>query len=121
MGSSEASFLSGSVCINLHPYYSLHCLQAYKHIFTSPSSVEKEVKATRSGNAHIHGMTRVTPASLAYVATLVCMASKFNSLRLNVQPASLFVVIVICVLQVRHLDGLGAVLWKRLGFLERSR
>ncbi|KAM6493058.1 hypothetical protein JOM56_011192, partial [Amanita muscaria] len=42
---------------------------AYKHIFTSPSSVEKEVKATRSGNACIHGMTRVTSASLAYVAT----------------------------------------------------
>ncbi|KAF8226633.1 hypothetical protein L208DRAFT_1300992, partial [Tricholoma matsutake] len=42
---------------------------AFKHIFTSPSSVEKEVKATRSGNAHIHGMTRVTTASLAYVAT----------------------------------------------------
>lgn len=45
--------------------------QAYKHIFTSPSSVEKEVKATRSGNARIHGMTRVTTASLAYVATQV--------------------------------------------------
>ncbi|KAF8239325.1 hypothetical protein L208DRAFT_1238246 [Tricholoma matsutake] len=41
---------------------------AFKHIFTSPSSVEKEVKATRSGNARIHGMTRVTTASLAYVA-----------------------------------------------------
>jgi hypothetical protein len=47
------------------------CLQAYKHIFTSPTSVEKEVKATRSGNARIHGMTRVTTASLAYVATQV--------------------------------------------------
>ncbi|KAF8338542.1 hypothetical protein F5887DRAFT_1077745 [Amanita rubescens] len=42
---------------------------AFKHIFTSPSSVEKENKATRSGNARIHGMTRVTTASLAYVAT----------------------------------------------------
>ncbi|KAF8229710.1 hypothetical protein L208DRAFT_1479565 [Tricholoma matsutake] len=41
---------------------------AFKHIFTSPSSVEKEVKATRSGNACIHGMTQVTTASLAYVA-----------------------------------------------------
>jgi hypothetical protein len=29
------------------------------------------VKATRSGNARIHGMTRVTTASLAYVATQV--------------------------------------------------
>ena len=45
--------------------------QAFKHIFTSPSSVEKEVKATRSGNARIHGMTRVTTASLTYVATQV--------------------------------------------------
>lgn len=42
---------------------------AFKHIFNSPSSVEKEVKATRSGNARIHGMTQVTVASLAYVAT----------------------------------------------------
>jgi hypothetical protein len=47
------------------------CFQGYKHIFTSPSSVEKEPKATRSGNARIHGMTRVTPASIVYVATQV--------------------------------------------------
>ena len=46
-------------------------MQAFKHIFTSPSSVEKENKATRSGNARIHGMTRVTLASIAYVATQV--------------------------------------------------
>jgi hypothetical protein len=45
--------------------------QAYKHVFTSPSSVESEVKATRSGNARIHGMTRVTPSSIAYIATQV--------------------------------------------------
>jgi hypothetical protein len=45
--------------------------QAFKHIFTSPSSVEKESKATRSGNARIHGMTRVTKASIAYIATQV--------------------------------------------------
>ena len=45
--------------------------QAYKHIFTSPSSVDKEPKATRSGNARIHGMTRVTPPSVAYIATQV--------------------------------------------------
>ncbi|KAG6907310.1 hypothetical protein DXG01_009429 [Tephrocybe rancida] len=44
---------------------------AFKHIFMSPSSVEKENKATRSGNARIHGMTSVTPASIAYVATQV--------------------------------------------------
>lgn len=44
-------------------------VKAFKHIFTSPSSVEREAKATRSGNARIHGMTRVTPASVAYAAT----------------------------------------------------
>ncbi|KIM74367.1 hypothetical protein PILCRDRAFT_14512 [Piloderma croceum F 1598] len=49
-------------------------VSAYKHIFTSPSSVEKEPKATRSGNAWIHGMTRVTPASIAYIATQVRFA-----------------------------------------------
>ena len=40
-------------------------LQAFKHIFTSPSSIEKEVKATRSGNARIHGILRATAAALA--------------------------------------------------------
>lgn len=45
--------------------------KAFKHIFTSPSSVEKEPTATRSGNARIHGMTCVTIPSLAYVATQV--------------------------------------------------
>jgi len=47
---------------------------AYKHIFTSPSSVDKEPKATRSGNARIHGMTCVSLPSLAYVATQVRFA-----------------------------------------------
>src|SRR5262245_43885009 len=45
--------------------------KAFKHIFTSPSSVKKEVKAMRSGNARIHGMTHVTTSSIAYVATQV--------------------------------------------------
>jgi hypothetical protein len=46
--------------------------QAYKHVFTSPSSADEgEAKATRSGNAHIHGMTCVTKGSLAYIATQV--------------------------------------------------
>ena len=43
--------------------------QAYKHIFTSPSSVEKEPKATRSSNARIHGMKQVTLALIAYIVT----------------------------------------------------
>ncbi|KAG1839784.1 hypothetical protein C8R48DRAFT_621474 [Suillus tomentosus] len=44
---------------------------AYKHVFTSPSSVDREPKATRSGNARLHGMNSVTIASLAYIATQV--------------------------------------------------
>jgi hypothetical protein len=77
-GSSGANFLFGfGYTYSSNLYCSSHYLQAYKHIFTSPSSVEKEVKATRSGNARIHGMTRVTTGSLAYVATQVCLASRF--------------------------------------------
>ena len=47
-------------------------IQAYKHVFTSPSSVDVvEPKATRSCNARLHGMSIVTKASIAYVATQV--------------------------------------------------
>jgi hypothetical protein len=53
-------------------FYSPQRTQGFKHVFTSPSSVEEEEpRATKSGNARIHGMTRVTGASLAYVATQV--------------------------------------------------
>ncbi|KAJ3529264.1 hypothetical protein NMY22_g9063 [Coprinellus aureogranulatus] len=45
--------------------------QAFKHVFTSPSSVDGDTRATRSGNAQIHGMTSVTIPSIAYIATLV--------------------------------------------------
>lgn len=58
----------------------LNTSQAYKHIFTSPSSVEKEPKATRSGNARIHGMTQVTPASIAYIATQVILPCCINAI-----------------------------------------
>ncbi|KIM64222.1 hypothetical protein SCLCIDRAFT_23572 [Scleroderma citrinum Foug A] len=44
-------------------------VSAFKHIFTSPSSVDQEPKATRSGNVHLHGMQSVTKASIAYIAT----------------------------------------------------
>ncbi|KAH6890755.1 hypothetical protein BKA70DRAFT_1120286 [Coprinopsis sp. MPI-PUGE-AT-0042] len=47
---------------------------AFKHIFTSPSSVDRDPRATRSGNARIHGMKNVTIPSLAYVATQVRFA-----------------------------------------------
>ncbi|TEB30832.1 hypothetical protein FA13DRAFT_1791985 [Coprinellus micaceus] len=51
---------------------------AYKHVFTSPSSVyatnNGASKATRSSNARIHGMTQVTIPSIAYIATQVRFA-----------------------------------------------
>ena len=38
-------------------------------------------RSTRAGNAQIHGMTRVTPASIAYVAMLVRVLSHASSPR----------------------------------------
>ncbi|KAG1856000.1 hypothetical protein DFJ58DRAFT_716109 [Suillus subalutaceus] len=52
---------------------------AYKHVFTSPSSVDKDPKATRSGNARLHGMSCVTIASIAYIATQVRFALSSSS------------------------------------------
>ncbi|RDB25671.1 hypothetical protein Hypma_006974 [Hypsizygus marmoreus] len=53
-------------------------IKAYKHVFTSPSSVDDDeiriTKSTKSGNARIYGMSAVTPASLAYIATQVRFA-----------------------------------------------
>lgn len=45
--------------------------QAFKHVFTSPSSVDQAPKATRQGNAKLHNMIKVNVASLAYIATQV--------------------------------------------------
>ncbi|KAH6887786.1 hypothetical protein BKA70DRAFT_1443450 [Coprinopsis sp. MPI-PUGE-AT-0042] len=56
-------------------------LSAYKFVFTSPSSANSQTgtRATRSGNAVIHGMTRVTPPSLAYIAMQVRFALSSTS------------------------------------------
>jgi hypothetical protein len=65
------------------PHFQVRCLaitcmrKAFKHIFTSPSSVGKEPKATRSGNARIHNMKHVTPASISYVATQVRRLARY--------------------------------------------
>ncbi|KAL4079701.1 hypothetical protein J3A83DRAFT_4356436 [Scleroderma citrinum] len=48
-----------------------HSASLVSHVFTSPSSVDKELKATCSSNAQIHGMTQVTPSSITYIATQV--------------------------------------------------
>ncbi|KAG0705277.1 hypothetical protein DFH29DRAFT_980969 [Suillus ampliporus] len=57
-------------------------VNAFRHVFTSPSSVDKEPKATHAGNARLHGMTTVTSASVAYVATQIrfalCSSSVFS-------------------------------------------
>ena len=53
-----------------------HHDQAFKHIFMSPSSVDQALKATRSGNAHLHGMRSVTKVSIAYVTTQVLLPHK---------------------------------------------
>ena len=59
-------------CRNAVPF-ALKLRKAYRHIFTSPSSASKEPRATRSGNARIHGMKQVTTPSIAYAATLVSL------------------------------------------------
>ncbi|KAH6866052.1 hypothetical protein BKA70DRAFT_1135013 [Coprinopsis sp. MPI-PUGE-AT-0042] len=59
-------------------------LSAFKHVFTSPSSVtdSKDPHATKTCNASRHGMTQVTIASLAYVATqlrfALCSSATFS-------------------------------------------
>jgi len=73
--------------------------QAYKHIFTSPSSMEKEVKATISGNARIHGMKQVTTASLAYVVTQVHLVLRFHHYTTDHLAAPLRIVIFLGLLQ----------------------
>jgi len=80
MASSEASFSFGwAVSISSQLIHRLILSgQVFKHIFISSSSVEKEVKATRSGNARLHGMIRVTTASLAYIATQVHFTAMFH-------------------------------------------
>ncbi|KIJ10469.1 hypothetical protein PAXINDRAFT_86064 [Paxillus involutus ATCC 200175] len=53
-------------------------ISAFKHIFTSPSSVDQEPKATRSGNARIHGMQAVTKASIGYTRFALTSAQVFS-------------------------------------------
>ncbi|KAG2142776.1 uncharacterized protein EDB93DRAFT_1088748 [Suillus bovinus] len=52
---------------------------AYKHVFMSPSSVDREPKATQSRNACLHGMNSATVASIAYIATQVRFALTSSS------------------------------------------
>ncbi|EGO28367.1 hypothetical protein SERLADRAFT_405935 [Serpula lacrymans var. lacrymans S7.9] len=49
-------------------------VNAFKRIFTSPSSINQEPKATHSGNTQIHSMQAITKAFIAYVAMKVYFA-----------------------------------------------
>ncbi|KAL4063948.1 hypothetical protein V8B97DRAFT_2026259 [Scleroderma yunnanense] len=51
---------------------------AFKHIFTSLSSVDQEPKATHSGNAQIHGMHSMTKASIVYTCFALTSAQIFS-------------------------------------------
>lgn len=109
-------------CLYIPPSRSLssYIRQTFKHIFTSPSSVDKEVKATRSGNARIHGMTRVTTGSISYAATQVHPLTHHQPTIDCLDPATFRVVVIIRVLQVGYIDRLRKILCQCVGFLRRS-
>ncbi|PIL33145.1 hypothetical protein GSI_04595 [Ganoderma sinense ZZ0214-1] len=67
-------FLRGRLLVN-----------AFKHVFTSPSSVDNSGRATKSSNSELHGMTKVTIASIVYIATLVrfCLGDQSTLARSN--------------------------------------
>ncbi|KAG2347117.1 hypothetical protein BDR05DRAFT_974185 [Suillus weaverae] len=50
-----------------------------KHVFMSPSLVDREPKAMRSSNTYLHSMKSVTKGSLAYVTTQVQFALSSSS------------------------------------------
>jgi len=88
-------------------------IQAYKYVFTSPSSVDKEPKATRSGNARIHGMTQVTLPSIAYIATQVStsiIACVIKSLVIERVAGSICAMFIPGIFEDRHYHGLGNIL-----------
>jgi hypothetical protein len=63
----------------VHSNWNLKELQVWRHIFTGPASVLKKTPGPASGkrcNAQIHGMTRVTPRSIAYAAVQVRVSFK---------------------------------------------
>jgi hypothetical protein len=68
----ESSFDHGEQNFFDHVHLLTNVQQAFKYVFTSPSSADQdEPRATRAGNAYIHGMSHVTEASLVYIATQV--------------------------------------------------
>ena len=97
-------------------------LKAFKHVFTSPSSVDKEPKATRSGNARLHGMTRVTPGSIAYIATQVWPFRFSSGIPMtDLVSGALLIVCLSHFFSHRYHHGLWEVLYHHFGALIRSR
>jgi hypothetical protein len=102
-------------CMVYIKFQSQRWIQAYKHVFTSPSSVEKEPKATRSGNARIHGMKSVTIASIAYIATQVLRFPVHMIIDITLKCQFLDSIcseLVCCVLSVRSNNRFRKVLWE---------
>ncbi|KAG2045801.1 hypothetical protein BDR06DRAFT_900155, partial [Suillus hirtellus] len=52
---------------------------SFKHVFMSPSLVDKEKKATWAHNAYLHDMKSITKDSLAYIATQIQFALSSSS------------------------------------------
>jgi hypothetical protein len=48
-------------------------LQAYKHMFISPSAATGARQSSKRGNGEKHGMTKVLPSTICYAAVQVCV------------------------------------------------
>ncbi|RDB18284.1 hypothetical protein Hypma_000648 [Hypsizygus marmoreus] len=102
-------------------------VSAYKHVFTSPSSVDAdENKATKSGNARIHGMKSVTPASIAYIATQVrfalSCASQFSRTDTVTDSETFYLTLLDVLEDIDERDNVGELIkwWNRRIFPHSS-
>ena len=99
-----------------------YVLKAFKHAFTSPSSADKELKATRSGNACLHGMTCVMPGSIAYIATQVLPFHFCSGISTtHLVSGVLLIVRLPCFVSHKYHHRLWEVLYHHFGALIRSR
>ena len=106
-----------AVIYSMHPSDN-YALKVIKHVFTSPSLVDKEPKATRYRNAHLHGMTHITPGSTAYIVMQV-LPFHFSSgiSTTHLVSGVLLIVHLSCFFSHRYHHGLWEVLYHHLGAL----
>ncbi|KAG2352036.1 hypothetical protein BDR07DRAFT_1455344 [Suillus spraguei] len=71
-------FLYTSYIYDLEDLWKVSLHRVSNMFFMSLSSVDRELKATCSGNAYLHGMKSVTKGSLAYIATSSSVFSHTN-------------------------------------------